>query len=221
MLRGARLAVASETEAGRALAEAKLKQLTGGDRIAARFMRADFFEYTPAFKIMLCGNHRPVLRNPDDAMRRRLHLWPMTYRPEQPDPHLAAALRAEAPGILAWAIEGCLAWQRQGLGMPSAVKDATDDYFADQDTLAQWLAEKCDRTNSKAETSSAGLYRDWLGWAERRGEAPGSNKSFSAALERHHSKKKNPYGVMVFVGVALRSKPASRKSAGADADSDE
>jgi hypothetical protein len=119
-LRGARLVIAQETDAGRALAEAKLKALTGGDRISARYMRGDFFEYVPAFKLVMVGNHRPLIRNPDDAMRRRLHLLPLTFRPGRPDHELADRLRAELPGILAWAIEGCLSWQREGLGRRSA-----------------------------------------------------------------------------------------------------
>jgi putative DNA primase/helicase len=84
-LRGARLVLVQETEAGRALAEARIKALTGGDPIKARFMKRDFFTYQPTFKLVMAGNHRPVLRNPDDAMRRRLHLMSLTYRPPRPD----------------------------------------------------------------------------------------------------------------------------------------
>lgn len=202
MLRGARLALATETEARRALAEAKLKQLTGGDKIAARFMRADFFQYTPAFKIVMVGNHRPTVRNPDEAMRRRLHMLPMTFRPEHPDPHLAAALRAEAPGILAWAIEGCLAWQREGLGKPQAVAEATAAYFEEQDLLAQWLTERCEPDRRETAAVSA-LFRDWTSWAQARGEQGGTAKSFSAALERHYAKKHTEKG-RVFVGLRLK-----------------
>jgi putative DNA primase/helicase len=208
---GARLVLAQETDAGRALAEAKLKALTGGDPISARFMRGDFFEYLPAFKLVMVGNHRPVIRNPDDAMRRRLHLLPLTFRPERPDHGLADHLRAELPGILQWAVEGCLAWQREGLGKPEVVKAATDEYFAEQDLLAQWLGERCDRREAKTETSSSGLYRDWKAWAEARGEPAGSNKAFSGAMERHHAKGKNREGVMVFRGVKLRHAAATER----------
>ena len=202
-LRGARLVLAQETEAGRALAEAKLKALTGGDKISARFMRGDFFEYTPAFKLVMVGNHRPVIRNPDDAMRRRLHLLPLTFRPSRPDHGLQRHLLAELPGILQWAVEGCLAWQRDGLGKPAVVRAATDEYFAEQDLLSQWLVERCDRTDARATTPSTSLYRDWKGWAEARGELPGSNKAFSGAMERHHAKKHTNAG-NVFLGVRLK-----------------
>jgi putative DNA primase/helicase len=201
-LRGARLVLAQETEAGRVLAESRIKALTGGDRIAARFMRGDFFEFAPAFKLVMVGNHRPVIRNPDDAMRRRLHLLPLTFKPAHPNPDLPAALRVELPGILAWAIEGCMAWQRDGLGMPEVVKAATADYFAEQDLLTQWLAERCEVRRDVQEASSA-LFRDWTAWAQARGETPGTQKAFSSALERHHAKRKGRETI-VFLGLRLR-----------------
>jgi putative DNA primase/helicase len=100
------------------------------------------------FKLVMAGNHRPVIRNPDNAMRRRLHLLPMTYKPPAPDRELQAALLAEAPGILAWAIEGCLAWQREGLGACEAMTKATAEYFAEQDLTAQWLAVKVQKSQA-------------------------------------------------------------------------
>ena len=205
-LRGARLVVASETEAGAALAEAKLKALTGGDRIAARFMRGDFFEYSPVFKLAMVGNHQPVLRNPDDAMRRRLHLLPLTFKPPSPDPELPERLRAELPGILQWAITGCAEWLRHGLGAPAVVRVATADYFADQDMLVQWLAERCE-ADARGKAPSAALFRDWSHWAEARGEAPGTQKVFSAALERRYAKDRRSEGVM-FLGMRLKPSDA-------------
>jgi putative DNA primase/helicase len=205
-LRGARLVVTQETEAGRSLAEAKLKTIVGGGPVSARFMRGDFFEFTPTFKLVMVGNHRPVIRNPDDAMRRRLHLLPLTFRPERPDQGLSHRLSKELGGILAWALEGCLAWQREGLNMPPIVRAATADYFAEQDLLAQWLVERCER-DGRASASSSALYRDWKKWAEARGEQAGSNKAFSIALEQHHKKKIERDG-MKFVGLRLRSNEA-------------
>jgi putative DNA primase/helicase len=208
-LRGARLVVAQETEAGRVLAEARIKALTGGDRIAARFMRGDFFEFTPVFKLVMVGNHRPVIRNPDDAMRRRLHLLPLTFKPEKPDHTLPDQLKAEMPGILAWAVEGCLAWQREGLGMPALVKAATDDYFAEQDLLGQWLAERCEVTPT-ARALSSELFKDWSAWVKDHGENPGTGKSFSAALVRIFEKKKTMAGIMFHglkLAVALDRRP--------------
>jgi putative DNA primase/helicase len=200
-LRGARLVVAQETEAGRTLAEAKIKTLTGGDPVAARFMRGDFFTYRPNFKLVMVGNHRPVIRNPDDALRRRLHLLPLTFKPEKPDGRLLDVLKAEAAGILQWAVDGCRAWQAEGLGMPHAVAAATQEYFADQDLLAQWMAERC-KVDAKVETPSSALYRDWSAWCDARGEQAGSGKRFSSALERHHAKRHTMTGTM-FAGLRL------------------
>ena len=126
-LRGARLVVGSEVETGRTWAESKIKSLTGGDRLQGRFMRQDFFEFDPQFKLMVVGNNKPSLRGVDEAIRRRLHLIPFTVTipPAERDPELPEKLKAEWPAILRWAIDGCLAWQREGLNPPPAVRDAT------------------------------------------------------------------------------------------------
>ncbi len=116
-LQGRRTVSAIETEEGRRWAESRIKALTGGDKIAARFMRQDFFEFTPQFKLIIAGNHKPGLRTVDEAIRRRFHLVPFTVTipPEKRDPSLTEKLRQEWPGILEWMIEGALAWQEQGL----------------------------------------------------------------------------------------------------------
>ena len=139
MLRGARLVTASETEEGRAWAEARIKQLTGRDPITARFMRQDNFTFRPAFKLMIVGNHKPTLHNVDEAARRRFNIVPFTRMPAKPDPKLDAKLRAEAPGILRWMIVGCRDWQANGLQRPQSVVEATEEYFSNQDTFGQWL----------------------------------------------------------------------------------
>jgi putative DNA primase/helicase len=131
----------TETEEGRAWAEARIKALTGGDPITARFMRRDFFTFQPAFKLTISGNHKHALRNVDGAARRRFNVVPFLHRPERPDPGLADRLRSEWPAILRWVIEGCVEWQRRGLDRPAAVLDATAKYFAEQDLLAQWIED--------------------------------------------------------------------------------
>ena len=141
MLQGARLVTASETEGGRFWAEARLKAMTGGDRITARLMRQDNFTYMPQFKLVIAGNHPPRLRNPDEAMRRRLFIVPFLVKPSKPDPKLEQKLSQELPQILAWCIEGCLEWQRDGLNPPASVKLASQEYFETQDIFGQWLAE--------------------------------------------------------------------------------
>lgn len=207
-LRGARLVTAVETESGRRWAESKLKQLTGGDKIAARFMRQDFFEYAPQFKLVVAGNHRPGLRNIDEAIRRRLHLVPFgVVIPEnQRDDELLEKLRAEWAGILAWAIEGTLEWVGEGLNPPEAVRKATDDYFATEDSLGQWLADSCfdDHQNMAEPTTTAELFDDWKLWSERGGERPGNVKQFSQALaQRGYERRRHSSGRAGFAVIKL------------------
>ena len=183
MLRGARLVMTTETEEGRAWAESRIKALTGGDPITARFMRQDFFTFTPAFKLTISGNHKPALRNVDDAARRRFNVVPFMHKPTKPDPDLPEKLKAEWPGILRWMIEGCLAWQRDGLARPQSVLDATAEYFAEQDVLAQWVEECCELDKSFGATS-ADLFASWRSFATSRAEEPRNAKWFATMLER-------------------------------------
>jgi putative DNA primase/helicase len=187
MLRGARLVTASETEEGRAWAESRIKQMTGGDPITARFMRQDFFTFTPQFKLMIVGNHKPVLKNVDEAARRRFLIVPFERKPENPDRELEEKLKAEAPGILRWMIEGCLDWQANGLVKPPSVLAATEEYFSDQDLFAHWLAEECDCDPGNAEKSetSSRLFKSWKEYAVAAGNSPGSQQSFKDQMTRH------------------------------------
>jgi putative DNA primase/helicase len=209
MLRGARLVTAQETEEGRRWAESKIKALTGGDPITARFMRQDFFTFTPSFKLFIAGNHKPGLRGVDEAIRRRFHLVPFTVTVPLAarDPELAEKLKAEWPGILAWAINGCLEWQRIGLSPPPVVRRATEEYLAAEDALANWIADRC-HTGRYGVTSASDLFDDWRKWALSAGEDPGSQKRFSQALEaRGYNKCRTKSGVQ-FDGLALKVAPS-------------
>ncbi|AFU62862.1 phage/plasmid primase, P4 family [Acidithiobacillus caldus] len=211
-LRGARLVTATETEQGRRWNEAKIKEITGGDRITARFMRQDFFTYVPQFKLVIAGNHKPAIRNVDEAMRRRLHLIPFTVTipPERRDKTLQQKLLAERDGILAWAVQGCLAWQREGLRPPQSVLDATDEYFEAEDALGRWLEERCVR-DPNAKSLVAELFSDWKQWAEAAGEFVGSQKRFSdLLLTRGLEKWRNGMGLRGFRGVGLKETPKDR-----------
>ncbi|MDE2582750.1 MAG: hypothetical protein KGL52_14040 [Rhodospirillales bacterium] len=168
---------------------------------SGRALRGDPFEFSPVFKLWIAGNHRPGLRNPDPAMRRRLHLLPLTFIPSKPDPELPEALKAEAAGILAWAIRGCVAWQAQGLTQCAAVKAASAEYFAEQDLLEEWIAERCETSPNKSMPARA-AFSNWKHWATERGEDAGTEKRFSAELERHFAKKRTMTG-REFLGVRL------------------
>lgn len=210
-LRGARFVSSIETEQGRRWAESKLKALTGGDKIAARFMRQDFFEYVPQFKLVIAGNHKPAIRNIDEAMRRRLHLVPFTVTiPEDKrDQKLTEKLLRERDGILAWAVEGCLDWQRTGLKPPKCVQEATEEYFEGEDAIGRWIDERCViHVNAKALV--ADLYADWKTWAEAAGEYVGSIRRFSELLvNRQFRKWRNSVGSRGFEGIGLRQTPCT------------
>ncbi len=186
MLRGARLVTASETEEGKAWAETKIKQVTGGDKITANFMRQDAFTFMPQFKLTVVGNHKPVLRNVDDAARRRFNIVPFTVKPKNPDRALTEKLRAEAPAILQWMIEGCLDWQAKGLMRPTRVLDATAEYFDDQDLFGQWLDEACriEPTNRALTETPKALFENWKDYAIAAGENPGTQAALLSILAK-------------------------------------
>jgi putative DNA primase/helicase len=210
MLKGARLVSVSETEEGRAWAESRIKQLTGGDKISARFMRQDFFEYLPQFKLLIVGNHKPVLRNVDDAARRRFNIIPFIHKPATPDKQLERKLRTEYPAILRWMIDGCLDWQRHGLIKPKAVRQATQAYFDDQDLFGQWIEECCVVGRGEWE-ATAKLYASWKAYADTNGDRPGSIKSFSASMVKREfvadRKWVNGKAQRMFCGLAVRFNP--------------
>lgn len=206
MLRGARIVTASETEEGRAWAEAKIKAITGGDPITARFMRQDNFTFTPQFKLNIAGNHAPSLRNVDDAMRRRFNIIPFTTKPECPDRQLYEKLKPEWGQILAWAIRGCRDWLAHGMGRPEAVLTATKEYFADQDLAGQWFEERCDLTPGRFDTV-AKFYADWSAFAKEHGEEPGSSKSFGQMMKKRgfisQSMRSSGVNAKVYKNIAL------------------
>ena len=163
--------------------------------------------FSPQFKLIVAGNHKPAIRNIDEAMRRRLHLIPFTVTipPERRDKHLQQKLLAERDGILAWAVQGCLDWQRIGrLDPPQRVLEATEEYFEAEDALGRWLDERCVReANAKALTAE--LFTDWKQWAEAAGEFIGSQRRFSDLLiTRGIEKWRNGMGARGFIGIDLK-----------------
>ncbi len=209
-LRGARLVTATETEEGRRWAESRIKALTGGDRISARFMRQDFFEFTPQFKLLVAGNHKPSLRSVDEAIRRRLHLIPFTVTipKDERDETLADKLKAEWPGILAWAIEGGVEWGLQGLMPPEAVREATKQYLSAEDAMTLWI-EECCKVDVDYTATTAELYKSWRQWCDRTGEFAGSQKRFAQRLDdRNYQRwRQGGTGRMGFWGLLPISEP--------------
>ena len=203
MLRGARLVAVSETEEGRTWAESKIKQLTGGDRVTARFMRQDFFSFVPQLKLIIISNHKPRLHNVDAAMRRRINIIPFTCKPKNPDPYLEDKLKGEHPQILQWMIDGCCDWQKNGLIRPKVVQQATADYFDTQDLFGQWLDENCNTGPGNSATASV-LFDDWMKYAERRRERPGAMPSFTDNLIKRGFSKRRTNAANHYEGIALK-----------------
>jgi putative DNA primase/helicase len=172
-LLGARLVTCSETERGKRWAESRIKQMTGGDQLSARFTGKDFFAFTPTFKIVVSGNTKPSLRA-DDAMRRRFQVVPfrVTIPKDEQDKKLSGKLRREWSGILAWAVAGAISWQRDGLNPPASVNSATKDYMDDEseDTLSMWIAECCDTSDPEARTPLGELHNSYDAFARAAGE---------------------------------------------------
>jgi len=205
---GARLVATIEVGEGKRLAEALVKQLTGGDRMKARFMRQDFFEWEPTHKIVLVCNHRPGVRGGDNGLWRRIDLVPFTVTiPEdEQDAELPEKLRSEYPGVLRWMVEGCLLWQAEGLGRPAAVREATEEYRTEMDVLGEFIAEQCVLKPS-ASVTVQDLYAAYTAWCEAEHEQPVSKKMFTQRLrDRGIASGRTPHhDARVYRGIGLRT----------------
>ena len=203
-LNGARLVIAQETEDGRRWAESRIKALTGGDPISARFMRQDFFTFLPRFKLVIAGNHKPRLVNVDEAMRRRLHLVPFTVSipAHRRDNALTERLRAEWPGILQWAIDGCREYLAQGLNPPAAVREATANYFGAEDLFGQWLADCCEEGAKYWEIPTR-LFKSWTTYCAEANERPGRMQQFAERMRTRGFQEQRDMGQRRWTGLRL------------------
>jgi putative DNA primase/helicase len=211
-LRGRRFVYTSESEEGERLAEARIKDLTGGDRQTARFMRGEWFDFAPTFKIWLATNHKPEIRGTDNAIWDRIKLIPFTVTiPEGqrvPKERLLGTFRAELPGILAWAVAGAKEWYEHGLGTPDEVRTATSDYRAEMDIFGDWLREYC-VVQPTAQASAKELYESYKNWSEESGQRPLSQKKWAQRLgERGLSSKRGTAGRAVWHGIGLLGGPS-------------
>ena len=183
-LAGARLVIAAEVPEGRRLNENLIKDLTGGDTISARFMRKEFFTFSPIFKLWMYGNHKPQIRGTDDGIWRRLRLIPFEVQIPEPDQdrQLKHRLLAELPGILNWALEGLRSWQETGLRPPQEVLDATSGYRAEMDTLQAFIDECCVAGNPNVSVLMQELYPAYQEWATESGEDSITKRRFGQRL---------------------------------------
>jgi len=207
-LAGARLVSASEGPAGRQLDERLVKQATGGDRVAARHLYHEEFEFTPQFLLILGANHRPTIRGDDDAIWRRVLEVPFAVEipPEERDPQVKATLRDPAKSgaaILAWAVEGCLAWQRERLQVPEAVKRATAAYRSEMSIFDQFLDERCQR-GPGFWVASQDFVQAFQGWSIEQGyRFPLGPQRIAAALRNRGFEPQKKGGVRGWEGLAL------------------
>lgn len=205
-LQGVRCAICTELAQDRALAEGLVKRLTGERRVKARFMRQDFFEFTATHKLWVGTNHRPNVRGTDEAIWRRMILLPFTVTipPEERDPDLPEKLRAEASGILAWALRGCLEWQQGGLREPPDVVAATEEYRADSDILRGFLDSSCVILPGVS-AWARDLYAAYSEWCEESGEHAVTQTTFGIRLrERGLTRKRGKGGAYRWHGITLR-----------------
>jgi len=202
---GARLVYSTEVEDGARFAESLMKQLTGSERINARRMRENFWEFDPTHKIWLAANHKPTVKGTDHAIWRRIKLVPFTVtipKAEQ-DPGLPEKLEAEMPGILAWAVRGCLGWKAEGLGEPKEVTRATDAYRAEQDVLAAFI-EECCWVDRNAQVKFRDLYEAYQAWGAASGERPETKMKFGKRLdERGYENRRGGKNVAMRSGLGL------------------
>ncbi len=184
-MRGRRLVVVSETQENARLDESRVKQLTGDETLSARFMGKDFFTFKPTAKILVLTNPRPVVSGSDYAIWRRIHLVPCeaTVDRDKRDGKLTAKLLAEAEGILVWMVQGCLAWQRDGLRPPELVTEAVDTYQREMDALGDWLEDRC-KVGAGLWDSSESLYRSFHSYIVDRGERPMGMKGWTNRMKR-------------------------------------
>ncbi len=203
-LQNVRVAIANEIEDGSLLAESLVKQMTGGDVMTGRFLYREFVDFIPKFKLFIAGNHKPTIRGRDNGIWRRIHLIPFTVTipPAQRDKTLQTKLRAELPGILNWAIAGCMAWQKLGLVAPQVVKDAVDGYRKEMDLLAGWI-DACCVTGAQHDWQSRQAYSSYSTWAKDGGYKPMSESIFSRELEGDYKKVKRK-DANYFEGIGLK-----------------
>ena len=212
-LRGCRMVWASETDEGRKLNAGKVKWLTGGDSISARppFGKREI-SFVPTHILLMITNHKPRIASDEYALWKRIHLIPFSLS-FVPDPQLAnerradkslpQKLKAEAPGILAWLVKGCLEWQRLGdLMAPATVKAATDEYQSEEDVLGLFLGSECE-CDPQASVQASSLHSAYQNWCKSAGFVSLNMKSFGTQMTKRFVKTKEG-GLIIYKGLDLR-----------------
>lgn len=205
-LKGARLVSASEPNEGVRLDEGLIKELTGGESVTARFLYGSEFEFKPEFKLWLSTNHKPIIRGTDDGIWRRLMLIPFNHQVpvENVDKKLSFKLERESIGILNWAVDGALKWQREGLEPPESVKQASREYRNEMDVLDLFVTDRCE-TGPDYQAPAGELFTVYQKWAEETGEYKMRKQKFGSEMMKKFDYKKS--GSRFYVGVRLKQDP--------------
>lgn len=203
----ARFVTSSEPNEGFRFDEGLIKQITGGDKVTARFLYAEEFEYTPRFKIWVSTNHKPIITGTDDGIWRRLVLIPFEVQipEEKVDKDLKYKLLREAPAILNWISEGAYMWMREGLKMPDKLKKASEGYRNEMDVVESFIQENCERVEQKEFTKANDLYPVYAAWADDNGEYKMDSKKFGQKMKEKFDWKRRNYGVVYF-GIKIVEK---------------
>lgn len=201
-LAGARLAVASELPEGRIFDENRIKSLTGGDMVSARFLYGEYFDFRPCLKLAISGNHKPVVRGNDNGIWRRIHLVPFLANVANPDPDLTSKLKKELPGILNWALKGWELYQKEGLNVPECVKRESAGYRQEMDIIGQWLEQKTEPLLGN-KIASADFYANFKEWAISNGFHTMNSSAFGRKLEGRVMRAKSG-GIRYYVDLKLR-----------------
>lgn len=213
-LRGKRLVWASETNEGRALNEGKVKWLVGGDTLVGRDPYGKRqVSFSPTHKLILLTNHKPQIRSHSLAIWERIHLVPFNIQfidnpsrgQKRRDPHLIEKLKAEASGILAWLVQGCMEWQSGGLDAPEIVKAATREYREDEDILGRFISDECIE-DSEAQIQAGLLYQSYQDWCETNGHNPMSATTFGKKMKERYKSEKTTH--VIYYGIKLKGSPS-------------
>lgn len=218
-LPGARFAKAVEIREGRQLDEARVKAWTGGDTVTLRPLYRNSFSFQPSHKLWLAFNHKPTIGDDSNAMWRRVRLIPFmrTFDSLHADKRLLEKLLAEAPAILNWAIEGCLAWQKEGLKTPNAVEQATKEYEAESDPLAPFF-EDCCELDIAFQVPKGSLWNAYQDWCRANREKRASRNAFAERLKSRGFGEGSTGSVRFWTGLRLRATDTTDSTKGCSQD---
>ena len=207
-LRGARFVTTTETEQGRKLSEPLIKQITGNDRITARFLYGEYFTFRPSFKIWMATNHKPVIKGTDHGIWRRIKLIPFLTRieEERQDKHLEQKLRLEGPGILNWLLDGARRWATEGLKAPKVVLKATAEYREEMDVIGDFMRDRC-VFRAGVSIRARELFKCYQDWCDDNNERACTERLFGLRLKELGVEQKRSGDGRYWQGVLLKEKP--------------